>query len=47
MALLLWDVVIAATIGQPRTQHHLRRGIHWIERSAGVVLILLAITLFV
>ncbi len=46
-AVLLWDLVIAAAIGQPRVQLNLKRGLHLVERGAGAVLIFFGMALFV
>lgn len=47
LAVLLWDLLIAATIGQPRIQTNLKRSLHLVERGAGTVLILFGMALFV
>lgn len=47
IAVLLWDLLIAAAIGQPRVQKYLKRSIHLVERSAGIVLIFFGVALFV
>lgn len=46
LAVLLWDLLIAAAIGQPSIQTYLKRSIHIVERGAGVVLIVFGIGLF-
>jgi len=46
LAVLLWDFLIAASIGQPRVQKRLKRSIHLVERGAGAVLIFFSIALF-
>ncbi|WED23721.1 LysE family transporter [Vibrio sp. JC009] len=46
-AVLLWDLLVAALIGQPNVQSYLQRSIHIIERGAGVVLIVFGVGLFV
>ncbi|CAM2783912.1 LysE family translocator [Vibrio mytili] len=47
LVVLLWNLLIATTIGQPRVQTYLKQGIHIIERSAGVVLICFGVALLV
>ncbi len=47
LAVLLWDLLIAATIGQPRVQMNLKRSLHLVERGAGTVLICFGMTLFI
>jgi len=47
LAVLLWDLLIAASIGQPRVQKRLKRSIHLVERGAGAILIFFGIALFV
>ncbi len=44
-AVLLWDLLIAAVIGQSGVQQCLIRYIHLVERSAGIVLMFFGITL--
>ncbi|WP_070965588.1 LysE family translocator [Vibrio sonorensis] len=46
LIVLLWNLLIAATIGQPRVQTYLAKGIHIIERSAGVILICFGVIVF-
>lgn len=47
IAVLLWNLLIATSIGQPRVQKYFKQSIHIIEKSAGVVLISFGIALFV
>ncbi|MEZ9900878.1 LysE family translocator [Vibrio breoganii] len=47
LAVLLWDLLIAATIGQPRVQMNLKRSLHLVERGAGTVLIFFGMALFI
>ncbi|WP_413112110.1 LysE family translocator [Thaumasiovibrio sp. DFM-14] len=47
LAVLFWDLFIASMISQPRVQRPLSGYIHIIERTAGLVLIFFAMTLFV
>lgn len=37
---LLWDIALAATIGQQRIRHALQRNLYLIERGAGAILML-------
>lgn len=46
LAVLVWDLLVAITIGQPRVQKYLKGGIHVVERSAGIILIFFSIALF-
>ncbi|MCE0494994.1 LysE family translocator [Vibrio salinus] len=46
LAVLLWDLFIAAIIGRPRVQTYLKQCIHLIERGAGFVLICFGVSLF-
>jgi len=46
VAVLLWDLFVAAAIGRPKIQKHLQAVIHIIERVAGSVLIFFALSLF-
>ena len=46
LAVLLWDLLIAAVIGRPAIQTSLQRSMHIVERSAGVILIIFGIGLF-
>lgn len=47
LAVLLWNLLIAVAIGQPRIQQYLKRSIYLVERGAGVVLIFFGVVLFV
>ncbi|WP_275098888.1 LysE family translocator [Sedimenticola hydrogenitrophicus] len=47
MAVLVWDILLAALIGQPKIQRCLNKRIHIVERGAGVVLMSFGIGLFV
>lgn len=47
LAVLLWNLLVAVAIGQPRIQQYLKRSIHLVERGAGVVLIFFGVVLFV
>lgn len=44
---LLWDLLVAALIGQPRLLHRFARALTWLERLTGGVLILLALSILV
>lgn len=46
LAVLVWDLLVATTIGQPRVQKYLKGCIHVVEKSAGIILIFFAIVLF-
>ncbi|WCE31886.1 LysE family translocator [Vibrio sp. SCSIO 43137] len=46
LTVLLWDFLVAASIGQPRIQKSLKKSIHLVERGAGAVLIFFSIALF-
>lgn len=41
---LLWDILVAATIGHPRVLQRFARVLPWLERASGAVLIVLALT---
>ncbi|KFZ38759.1 threonine transporter RhtB [Shewanella mangrovi] len=45
-AVLLWDLLIAAIIGQQKIQGYLQHYVHRIEHGAGVILLLFAVALF-
>lgn len=47
LAVLCWDLTVAATIALPHIQRHFNQSIHRIERGAGAILIIFAISLFV
>lgn len=44
---LLWNLLIAAIIGQPRIQLNLKRSLPLVERGSGTVLIFFGIALFI
>ncbi len=46
LAVLLWDLLIAAFIARPQVQQQLSAYIHLVERVAGAILITFGITLF-
>lgn len=46
-AVLLWDLLLASAIGLPIVQKRLGRWLHWIERGAGAVLLVMGIGLIV
>ncbi|CAH0529660.1 LysE family translocator [Vibrio hippocampi] len=46
-AVLIWDLLIASLLGQPRVQKPLSGYIHIVERFAGLILISFGIALFV
>lgn len=46
LAVLLWDLLIASLIGRPKIQSYLKQSVHIIERTAGAILILFGIGLF-
>ncbi|WP_114764175.1 LysE family translocator [Vibrio rhodolitus] len=47
LVVLLWNLFIAATIGQPRVQTNLKHSIHLVERGAGIVLVFFGMALFI
>ena len=47
IAVLVWDLSLAALVGQPGIQRWLNRRIHLVERGAGVVLMSFGIGLFI
>lgn len=46
LAVLLWDLFIAAAIGRPKVQTYLKAYIHIVERVAGAILMGFGLTLF-
>ena len=44
---LLWDIAVAAAIGNHRVLHRIARALPWLERVSGGVLILLAVMMIV
>ncbi|MGF1736611.1 LysE family translocator [Photobacterium satsumensis] len=44
---LFWNLLVAATIGWPQIQRSLKCGIHWVERSAGGVLVFFGLALLI
>ncbi|WP_435236533.1 LysE family translocator [Psychromonas sp. PT13] len=47
LAVLLWDFLVAAVIGKPYIQKHLKNCVHLVERAAGIVLICFSLVLFI
>ncbi len=46
LVVLLWDLALVALIGLPAVQQRLSRSVCWIERSAGMVLIVFGVWIF-
>ena len=46
-AVLLWDVLVAAAIGNLRVRRRFSRALPWLERVSGAVLILLALAVII
>lgn len=47
LAVLIWDLFVAAVISLPLVQLRLNSSIHWIERSAGAVLLMMGFWLII